>query len=303
MMINPLRNNLYCYGTMKKMKKQILSEQKSKNTEEKLKPDKPVNGKVSSSKKATSMALETFAKATSGEFAKVVAREIVKNLTTIGKIRPFTRESHTDEPEPPPEGKNLIIIDSSVLVDGRILPIVNSGFICGTFVIAECVMAEVQFIADSSDPLRRAKGRRGLEVAGKLKGQKNNDLVTVKIVKDDVPDRKEVDLKLLELSKRWKARLLTVDFNLAQSARAQGIKVLNVNELAQALKISIVPGEEMTIKITHEGKEREQGVGYLTDGTMVVVENCRDKVGMEVAIVVSKVHLTAAGQLFFARLR
>lgn len=239
-------------------------------------------------------------------FAKVVAREIVKNLATIGRLRPFRGgEAATEEFKniPVPPGENLILVDTSVLVDGRILPIVNSGFFGGTLIVPEFVLGEVQHIADSSDSLRRAKGRRGLEVVGKLKSQRTNEGIKTKIVKDDIFDVKEVDHKLVRLAKQWKAKLLTVDFNLGQLARVQGVKVLNVNDLSQAIKLSIIPGEELSVKITHPGKEREQGVGYLTDGTMIVVDNARDKVGVDVVVVVSKVHQTPAGQLFFARLK
>lgn len=236
------------------------------------------------------------------EFAQLVAREIVKSL---GKLRPFSRELPMEEFKdiPVPSGEHLLLVDTSVLVDGRILPIVNSGFLTGTLVVPEFILGEIQHIADSSDSLRRAKGRRGFEVINKVKAQRVNELVKTNIVKDDLAEVKEVDHKLVRLAKLWKAKLLTVDFNLAQLARTQGVKVLNINDLAQAIKLSIIPGEELSVKITHQGKEREQGVGYLTDGTMIVVDNARDKVGVDVIVVVSKVHQTPAGQLFFARLK
>lgn len=237
-------------------------------------------------------------------FTQALAREIVKNLSNLGHItaRPFQR-NQTNSKKAPVLGEYPILVDTSVLIDGRILPIVNSGFMVATLIIPQFVLREIQHISDSADMLRRTKGRRGLDVVSKLKGQKANPGVKVKIVDDDVPETLEVDHKLIVLAKKWKIRLMTVDFNLAQLARAQGVKVLNVIDLAQALKLSIVPGEELTIKITHEGKEREQGVGYLSDGTMIVVDNARDKVGLEVTIVVTKIHQTAAGQLFFARLK
>ena len=236
-------------------------------------------------------------------FTQALAREIVKNLTSLGQMttKPFRRF-----PKPQNKatiGEHPMVLDTSVLIDARILPMVNSGFIVGTLIIPHVVLGEVQHIADSPDSLRRAKGRRGLEVVGKLKGQKTNSSVKVKMVSDDVPEEKEVDHKLTSLTKGWGAKLVTVDFNLAQYARAQGVKVLNINDLAQALKMSIVPGEELTIKITHEGKEREQGVGYLPDGTMIVVDRARALVGQDIAVVITKIHQTPAGQLFFARLR
>ena len=248
--------------------------------------------------------LEMITKPTA-DFTKTLAAEIVKNLTNIGE---FTRHSlqrngNKTKKKPQVYGENQIFVDTSVLIDGRILPVVNSGFMAGTLLIPQVILQELQHIADSPDPLRRAKGRRGLEVVNKLKGQKVNQQVKCKIVSDDAPEVKEVDHKLVALSKHYKARLLTVDFNLASMARAQGLKVVNVNDLAQALKMAIVPGEELTIKITHEGKEREQGVGYLSDGTMIVVDDAKTRVGQDVVVTVTKVHQTAAGQLFFAHLR
>ena len=243
------------------------------------------------------------------EFTRALAAEIVKNLTSIGRFtaRPFIK--HDKAPQKTKEetlGEYPILVDTSVLIDGRILPIVNSGFVVGTLVIPKFVLGELQHIADSDDSLRRAKGRRGLDVVNKLKGQKANKLLHVKFVSTDPTEIKEVDAKLVALSKRWenqKTRLLTVDFNLAHVARAQGVKVLNVNDIAQALKVSLMPGEEFTIRITHEGRERAQGVGYVADGTMVVVDNARDRVGQDLTVIVTKVHQTPAGQLFFARIK
>jgi uncharacterized protein YacL len=234
-------------------------------------------------------------------FTRALAAEIVKNLAALGEItaRPFQHK----KPTPPPLGEHPLMVDTSVLIDGRILPVVNSGFVAGTLVIPEFILAEVQHIADSADPLRRAKGRRGLEVVGKLKGQKANPMAKVLVVSEDMPGVAEADRKLVALAKKWNTRLLTIDFNLAQMARAQNVKVLNVNELAQALQVALVPGEQLNIRIAHVGREREQGVGYLADGTMVVVDNAKDKVGQEIMVVVTKVHQTPAGQLFFARIK
>lgn len=236
-------------------------------------------------------------------FTQALAREIVKNLTALGEMttRPFHR---TPTPETKETiGEHPIMVDTSILIDGRILQIVNSGFVSGTLVITQFILIEVQHIADDSDPMRRAKGRRALDVIGKLKSQKVNPWLKVKIVTDDPTEVKEVDSKLVTLAKRWNGVLLTVDFNLAHVARAQGVRVLNVNDLAQAMKVALVAGEEFTIKITHEGRERDQGVGYLADGTMVVVENGKDRVDTEVQVIVTKIHQTPAGQLFFARMK
>jgi uncharacterized protein YacL len=239
------------------------------------------------------------------EFAALVAREIVKNLNSLRTVRPFSKDLPIEGLSDIriPEGNNLMIIDTSVLIDGRILSVINSGFITGTLLVPKFVLGELQHIADSSDSLRRAKGRRGLDIVQKMINQKTNNLVVTKVIQDDVEEIKEVDHKLAALAKQWKTKLVTVDYNLAQLARAQGVKVLNLHDLAQAIKLSILPGEELNIKITHEGKERDQGVGYLPDGTMVVVDNAKDKVGIEVVVIISRVVNTPAGQLFFARLK
>lgn len=239
------------------------------------------------------------------EFAALVAREIVKNLSSLRVVRPFSKDIPIEglAEIPTPEGHNLMLIDTSVLIDGRILPVINSGFISGTLLVPKFVLGELQHIADSSDSLRRAKGRRGLTIVQKMIDQKVNNLVVTKIIQDDIESIKEVDHKLAALAKKWKTKLLTVDYNLGQLARAQGVKVLNLHDLAQAIKLSILPGEELHLKITHEGKEREQGVGYLPDGTMVVVDQAKDKVGIEIVVIVSRIVNTPAGQLFFARLK
>ena len=237
------------------------------------------------------------------EFTQALAAEIVKNLTALGQItrRPF--EHRVVDSTKESVGEHPMLVDSSVLIDGRILPVVNSGFIAGTLVIPQFILREVQHIADDGDPMRRAKGRRGLDMINALKSQKANPWITYKVVPDDPVETTEADSKLVVLAKRWSGALLTVDFNLAHIARAQGVRVLNLNDLAQAMKVALVAGEEFVIKITHEGREREQGVGYLTDGTMVVVENAKDKVGQELTVIITKIHQTPAGQLFFARIK
>ena len=239
-------------------------------------------------------------------FTKALAREIVKNLAAFGRLtaKPFQRD-----PRPPPSkteekpvGEFPILVDTSVLIDGRNRPIVNSGFFSGTLVILQFVLGELQHIADSDDSLRRAKGRRGLDVVNTLRRQRANPRVKTIISSSDSQE-KEVDQKLVRLGKLWSIPILTVDFNLAQVARASGVRVMNINDLAQALKLALIPGEELTVKITHPGKERMQGVGYLSDGTMVVVEDTKERVGQEVVAIITKVHQSPAGQLFFARIK
>lgn len=254
-------------------------------------------------KKSKQSTFSSFTKPTA-EFTKMLADEIVKRLSFGRFGQPTVEEKDVDL------GNHPILVDTSVLIDGRILPIVNSGFLTGTLLVPQFVLGEVQHIADSSDAIRRAKGRRGLDVVGKLRWQKSNPLLKVNIIDSDLMDVKEVDHKLVALARKWQKlptgrniRLLTVDFNLAHLARAQAVFVLNIHDMAQALKLSLVPGEELTIKVAHEGKEGAQGVGYLADGTMVIIDSARDKVGVNVVAVVTKIHQTPAGQLFFARLK
>lgn len=242
-------------------------------------------------------------KTTTKAFTKALAAEIVRNLTALGQmtVRPFQRAEPVEKPVE--LGDHPILVDTSVFIDGRILSIVNSGFLTGTLVVPNFILVELQHIADDTDSLRRMKGRRGLDVVNKLKGQRQNPWLRVVMVKDDPVDTKEADSKLVVLAKKWGAVLLTTDFNLAHIARAQNVRVINVMDLAQALKVALMTGEEFVVKITHDGREREQGVGYLPDGTMVVVENAKGKAGQDLTVTITKIHQTPAGQLFFARLR
>jgi uncharacterized protein YacL len=238
------------------------------------------------------------------KFTRILAQEIVKNLTALGEFtaRPFHREERQNNKNTSFQTySDPVFVDTSVLIDSRIHFIVASGFFAGTLLIPQFILAELQHIADSADTLRRTKGRLGLDVVNKLKSQRVNERVSVKIINQDTPDIKEVDHKLIYLAKQQKARLLTVDFNLAQLARAQGVKILNINDLAQAIKIALVPSEEVTVRISHAGKEREQGVAYLDDGTMIVVDDAKSRVGQDMIVIITKIHQTSAGQLFFAR--
>lgn len=248
------------------------------------------------------MQFPDFTKPTT-DFTKTLAAEIVKNLVAIGR---FTRPTFKEVPLPQDLaslGERPTFVDTSVLIDGRILPLVNSGFFAGSLIVPKFVLTELQHIADSSDPVRRTKGRRGLDIVEKLQKQKVNPDVSIVITSVDPKETGEVDHKLIDLSKSYHASLMTVDFNLAKLARVQGVRVLNLGDLSQALKLMSVPGEELVVKITHEGKERQQGVGYLPDGTMVVVDDAKTLVGSEITAILTKVHQTPAGQLLFARLK
>jgi uncharacterized protein YacL len=192
------------------------------------------------------------------------------------------------------------VIDTSVIIDGRIVDVCEAGFIEGTFIIPQFILQELQHIADSPDSLRRARGRRGLDILHKIQKMTN---ITVKIVDEDFPKIKEVDAKLVALARLLGAKIITNDFNLNKVAELQGVTVLNLNELANALKPVVLPGERMNIFIAKEGKESSQGVGYLDDGTMVVVDNARKKINQQMDVVVTSVLQTTAGRMIFAKLK
>lgn len=190
------------------------------------------------------------------------------------------------------------VLDTSVIIDGRIADICGAAFIEGTLVIPKFVLQELQKVADSSDSIKRQRGRRGLDVLDHL--QKSAQ-VSVIISDVDYPEIKEVDSKLIELSKHLEAKIITNDFNLNKVAQFQGIPVLNINELANALKPMVLPGESIRVHILKEGKEKDQGVAYLDDGTMVVVDNSRKMIGQTVNITVTSVLQTTVGKMIFGR--
>jgi len=196
--------------------------------------------------------------------------------------------------------ENLKILDTSAIIDGRIEDIAETGFLEGTLIIPQFVLKELQHIADSSDSLKRNRGRRGLDILHKL--QKNVD-INVQIVEKDFPGIKEVDAKLVELGKFQNAKIITNDFNLNKVAELQGVPVLNVNKLANALKPVVLPGEIMNVYIIKEGKEYGQGVAYLDDGTMVVIDNARNSIGQNVEVSVTSVLQTTAGRMIFGKLK
>ncbi len=191
-----------------------------------------------------------------------------------------------------------ILLDTSVIIDGRIADIARTGFVPGALLIPHFVLAELQYIADSSDSLRRQRGRRGMEVLSQLQKDTN---VVVRISDIDVEGTREVDDKLVILARQMRCPILTNDYNLNKIAEFQGVTVLNVNELANAVKSVMLPGEILRIRVIQEGKEINQGVGYMDDGTMVVVENGREYVGRETDVTVTKVLQTAAGRMIFGR--
>lgn len=214
-------------------------------------------------------------------FTKRVALEVSKQLK---KLPSKTKK----------KGLSSFILDTSALIDGRIGEILRTGFLPGEILLPDFVLRELQKVADSSDPLRRAKGRRGLSILEEMKKEER-----VKVVKTKM--RGKTDENLVKLAERKKAGLVTVDFNLNKVAKVSGVPVLNVNKLAQAVRTLVVPGEELEIKIIAEGKEKDQGVGYLEDGTMVVVEKGKGLIGKKVKVVVSRFLQTEAGRMIFGK--
>ena len=190
------------------------------------------------------------------------------------------------------------LIDTSVIVDGRVIEIVESGFLEGPLVLPRFVLRELHLIADSIDSMKRTRGRRGLEVLAKLQ-----ELTTLEIVDEDYADITGVDAKLVRLARDRGAKLVTNDYNLNRVAHVEGVVVLNINELAGAVKPAVLPGEEMHVTIVRDGKEPHQGVGYLDDGTMIVVENGRRLMGEETDVQVTSVLQTVAGRMIFAKIK
>jgi uncharacterized protein YacL len=202
----------------------------------------------------------------------------------------FTRQNQRDE---------VILLDTSVIIDGRIADICSTKFIEGRIVIPRFVLKELQQIADSSDMLKRNRGRRGLDILNKIQKDSN---IGVRIEEEDFADIPDVDAKLVKLAKVMGAKVLTNDYNLNKIAQLQDITVLNINDLANALKPVVLPGEVFEVRIVKEGKEYNQGVAYLEDGTMVVVDNTRNMIGQNVKALVTSVLQTSAGRMIFAKL-
>ncbi|MDQ3239523.1 MAG: hypothetical protein M3P33_03290 [bacterium] len=195
---------------------------------------------------------------------------------------------------------NPLILDTSAIIDGRIGEIIKTGFLFGTLIIPQFVIQELQYIADSPDELKRNRGRKGLELLNDMKKLKvTKDKLVVKIINSDYEKIKKVDDKLIRLARTMKGTIVTTDYNLNKVAAINSIKILNVNTLSNAVKTVTLPGEKMEIKVIQEGKEKKQGVGYLDDGTMVVIENGNTLVGKMALVNVSRVLQTAAGKMIF----
>ena len=192
------------------------------------------------------------------------------------------------------------ILDTSVIIDGRIADVAEAGFIEGEIIIPKFIIKELQYIADSGEPTKRVRGRRGLDVLNKMQNEIPD--IVIKITNQDFPKIKEVDLKLVELAKKLKGIVITNDFNLNKVAGLEGVKVLNLNELSNSLKPIVLPGEIINLQLVKEGKEQNQALGYLDDGTMVVVDDARRYMGKEVDVSVTSVLQTSTGRMIFAKI-
>lgn len=207
------------------------------------------------------------------------------------------RESEKEQTPPPAEPKMQILLDTSTIIDGRVADISQTGFVMGTLVVPRFILNELQRIADSADTMRRNRGRRGLEILNRLQ---KDATVPIDIIDADIEGIADVDGKLVKLARDLHCPIITNDFNLNRVAELQGVKVLNINELANAIKPVLLPGEEIQIKIMQDGKELGQGVGYLDDGTMIVVENGRQFMNSTIEVTVTRVLQTVAGRMIFA---
>ena len=225
--------------------------------------------------------------------------DLVKLLKSLQKerITPTQAEEPDASVSQLPPGPMPVLLDTSVIIDGRILDVAKTGFLPGPLLVPRFILSELQYIADSSDALRRARGRRGLQVLDDLQ---KLEYPRLEIVDLDAPEIRDVDEKLMALARRFQIGIVTNDYNLNRVAALQGVRVLNLNELANAVKAIYLPGEHLRLRIIQEGKEPDQGVGYLEDGTMVVVEHGRDLIGQEVELEVTKALQTSAGRMIFA---
>jgi uncharacterized protein YacL len=223
-----------------------------------------------------------------------------KDLLIAAEAAGLFRPTAPDREAAQRRGDPHIVVDTSAIIDGRIAEIVESGFIYGTLVVPRFVLDELQHIADSSDTLRRNRGRRGLEILARMQKEPGTP---VEIVEDEVPEATEVDAKLVALARARSKVILTNDFNLNRVAELQGVRVMNINSLANAVKPAVLPGEELRVRVIQEGKEAGQGVGFLDDGTMIVVEGGARHIDRDVDVSVTRVLQTVAGRMIFAQPR
>jgi uncharacterized protein YacL len=216
------------------------------------------------------------------------------NKEDFSLIIPYVRFRPQSQPD------NLLLLDTSVIIDGRIADLIEAHFLEGLIVVPRFVLKEIQQIADSTDPIKRARGRRGLEMLNRIQ---RNTGIEVRIHDGDFPDEKDVDSKLVRLARNLNARLFTNDYNLAKVAQLQKIDCVNLHEVAKCLKVILLPGEILQLKIVREGKDKGQGVGYMPDGTMVVVNKAQSHIGQQVEVEVQSLLQTGAGIIVFADLK
>lgn len=236
-------------------------------------------------------------------FAAVMADEIAKTLVQRLPHMIAARRERSTAKKKAKTIENGIFLDTSAIIDGRIFEVANIGLLNGIFVIPESILLELKHIADSQDMVKRERGRGGLEALDKLKKSKKIKVTVVphEEQKDDKKKKKEVDEQLIDIAKHYKGKIITCDYNLEKKASIHGVTTINMNALAQCLKISAVPGESLHIKVLHPGKDITQGVGYLDDGTMLVIEQGSSDVGKMVDVVVSRVIQTVSGRILFAK--
>jgi uncharacterized protein YacL len=213
------------------------------------------------------------------------------NKEDFSLIIPYVRFAPQNKPD------NLLLLDTSVIIDGRIADLIEANFMEGIIVVPRFVLKELQLIADSADPIRRARGRRGIEMLNRIQRNTRNE---VRIHEGDFPEEKEVDAKLIRLARNLNAKLYTNDFNLGKIAELQSVNYVNLHEVAKSLRVVLLPGENLSLRIVREGKDKGQGVGYLPDGTMVVVNNAHSAIGQQIEVQVQSLLQTGAGIIVFA---
>lgn len=229
------------------------------------------------------------------KLVQVIAEEVARNVI-----------NHIPVPKRNPKRKkaervaNAIFLDTSAIIDGRVFDVINLGVLLGTFIIPESILLELKHIADSQDMVKRERGRKGLELLDRLKKAKGAKVMHLSD-KNSEGSPREVDDKLISLAKEYKGRLITCDYNLEKKASISGVIAININSLANHLKIKAVPGESLHIRVLHQGKDPTQGIGYLDDGTMLVVENAANDIGRDVDVIVSRVIQTTAGRILFSK--
>lgn len=281
------------------IKKQATEKKQKKPTSKETTPkesaslDHPVNDSIAKQLHPIQQT-QTFVGILAEEIAKTVVDRLPKMLTLPAKKKtPKQKEKKIE---------NAIFLDTSAIIDGRVFDLANLGVFTGTFVVMEGVLLELKHIADSSDVVKKERGRKGLEALEKLK---KNKKVKVSVLPPEKPKdpkkEKEVDEQLIQSTKHYKGKLITCDYNLEKKATISGVTAINMNALAQALKVVAVPGEALSIKILHPGKDTTQGVGYLEDGTMLVVEKGSNDIGKTIDVIVARVIQTASGRILFAK--